>query len=52
MLLERGIDVSYETARRWTCKFESLITRNFRRRQARPGDVWHLDKVVVKIAGR
>lgn len=52
MLLERGIDVSYETVRRWTSKFGPQIARNLRRRQARPGDVWHLDEVVVKIAGR
>lgn len=52
MMLERGIDVSYETVRRWTRKFGSLIARNLRRRQARPGDVWHLDEVVVKIADR
>ena len=52
MMLKRGIDVSYETVRRWTRKFGSLIAHNLRRRQARPGDVWHLDEVVVKIAGR
>ena len=52
MLLERGIDVSYETVRRWTRKFGPQIARNLRRRQAHPGDVWHLDEVVVKIAGR
>ena len=51
-MLERGIDVSYETVRRWTRKFGSLIARNLRCRQARPGDVWHLDEVVVKIADR
>ena len=52
MMLERGVDVSYETIRRWTVKFGPLIARNLRRWQARPGDVWHLDEVVVKIAGR
>ncbi len=52
MLLERGIDVSYETIRRWTVKFGQQIARNLRRRQSRPGDIWHLDEVVVKIAGR
>ncbi|EAQ24840.1 transposase [Roseovarius sp. 217] len=51
-MLERGIDVSYETIRRWTVKFGPLIARTLRRRQPRPGDVWHLDEVVVKIAGR
>jgi len=39
MLLERGIDVSYETIRRWTVKFGPQIARNLRRRQARPGNV-------------
>ncbi|EAQ24894.1 IS6 family transposase [Roseovarius sp. 217] len=52
LMLERGIDVSYETIRRWTVKFGPLIARTLRRRQPRPGDVWRLDEVVVKIAGR
>lgn len=51
MLLERGIDVSYETVRRWITKFGPQIARNLRRRQARPGDIWYLDEVVVKCAG-
>jgi putative transposase len=51
MLLERGIDVSSENVRRWIAKFAPQITRNLRRRQARPGDVWYLDNVVVKCAG-
>lgn len=52
VLLERGIDVSYETVRRWVAKFGPQIARNLRRRQARSGDIWHLDEVAVKIAGR
>lgn len=52
MLLERGIDVSYETVRRWMVKFGPDIARNLRRRQARPGDIWHLDEVRVEIAGQ
>lgn len=51
-MLERGVDVSYETIRRWTVKFGPLIAHVLRRRQPRPGDVCHLDEVVVKIAGR
>ncbi|MBM7046600.1 IS6 family transposase [Rhizobium lusitanum] len=51
MLLERRIDVSYETVRRWIAKFGPPITRNLRR-QTPPGDVWHLDEVVVKCAGK
>jgi putative transposase len=52
LMLERGVEVSYETIRRWTVKFGPLIAHVLRRRQPRPGDVWHLDEVVVKIAGR
>ncbi len=51
ILLERGINVSYETIRRWVIKFGPRIARSLRRRQARPGEVWHLDEVAVKIAG-
>ncbi len=52
MMLARGVDVSYETIRRWTVKFGPSIAQSLRRRQPRPGDVWHLDEVVVKIADR
>ena len=52
MLLERGIDVSYETIRRWGAKFGPALARELRRRAPRPGDVWHLDEVRVVIRGR
>ncbi|MCG7522553.1 IS6 family transposase [Ruegeria sp. Ofav3-42] len=52
MLLQRGIDVSYETIRRWAIKFGPQIARFLRRQQGRPDDVWHLDEVVVRISGR
>lgn len=52
MLLERGVEVSHETLRRWVAKFGPLIARGLRRRQARSGDVWHLDEVWVSIRGR
>ncbi|MCX8954721.1 IS6 family transposase [Ruegeria sp. NA] len=52
MLLQRGIDVSYETVRRWVIKFGPQIARSLRQRRGRPGDVWHLDEVVVRITGR
>jgi putative transposase len=52
MFLERGIDVSYETIRRWIVKFGPSIARGLRRRQPRPGNIWHLDEVVVNIKGR
>lgn len=49
LLLERGIDVSYETVRRWVAKIGPAIARGLHRQQPRPGDVWHLDEVVVTI---
>lgn len=52
LLLERGVEVSYETRRRWVAKFGPLIARGLRRRRARPGRVWHLDEVQVAIRGR
>ena len=47
MLAERGIDVSYETVRRWALKFGGIIARKLRRRRPRPDGRWHLDEVFV-----
>jgi putative transposase len=52
MLLERGIVVSYETIRQWGKKFGSEYARRLCRKQPRPSDVWHLDEVVINIAGK
>jgi transposase-like protein len=52
LLAERGLQVSNETVRRWALKFGPLIARNLRRGRPRPHDRWHLDEMVVSIAGR
>src|ERR687884_1207130 len=52
LLAERGLDLSYETIRRWVLKFGPLLARGLRQRRPRPGDRWHLDEMVVRIAGR
>src|SRR5271155_1797302 len=52
LLAERGLDVSYETVRRWVLKFGPTIARNLRQRRPRPSDRWHLDEMVVRIAGK
>lgn len=52
MLLERGIVVSYETIRRWGRKFGPAYARQLRRRKPSRKDIWHLDEVVISIAGR
>jgi len=52
LLAERGLDVSYETVRRWVLKFGPGIARKLRRCRPRPSDRWHLDEMVVRIAGK
>ena len=50
MLAFRGI--SHETIRQWGLKFGQEFANIIRRRLPRPGDKWHLDEVVLKIAGK
>jgi transposase-like protein len=52
MLAERGLDISYETVRRWFLKFGSTIAANLRRTRPRPSDHWHLDEMVIIIRRR
>jgi transposase len=52
LLAERGLDISYETVRRWVLKFGPLIAQRLRRHRPRPSDRWHLDDMVVRIAGK
>ena len=51
LLAQRGLDISYETVRRWVLKFGQSIARRLRDRRPRPSDRWHLDEMVVRIAG-
>src|SRR5512134_3465183 len=52
MLAVRGIVVSHETVRQWGRKFGREIANGIRRRAPRRGDKWHLDEVVIAIAGK
>src|SRR5215203_1292145 len=52
MLAARGIAVSHETVRQWARKFGQAFANQIRRRLPAPGDKWHLDEVVISIAGR
>src|ERR1700752_3155455 len=52
LLAERGLDVSYETVRRWVLKFGVLFVRELRKRRPRPSAQWHLDEAVVVIGGK
>src|ERR671937_1399187 len=51
MLAARGIVVSHETVRQWALKFGQAFANNIRRRLPCAGDKWHLDEVVITIAG-
>src|SRR3954464_438929 len=61
MLAVRGIEVSHETVRKWGLSpkgnaegvyFGREIANGIRRRRPRGGDKWHLDEMVVTIAGK
>jgi putative transposase len=51
LLAARGIIVTHETVRQWARKFGQHFANQIRRRVPRVGDKWHLDEVVLKIAG-
>ena len=52
LLAERGLDISYETVRRWVLKFGHSYGRRLKRFRSRPDDRWHLDEMFVTIRGR
>src|SRR5690349_12515713 len=51
LLAARGIIVSHETVRQWALKFGQHFANQICRRLPRGGDKWHLDEVMLKIAG-
>jgi len=52
MLAMRGVALSYETVRAWCLKFGQTYANGLRHKSPRPGDIWHLDEVFLKINGR
>ena len=52
LMIERGLEVSYETVRRWVDKFGSTYAKRIRSRSESPSPVWHLDEVDTKINGK
>ena len=52
LLAERGIDVSYETIRRWAEKFGRSYARRLRGHRSKPSSTWHIDEVFLKIGGK
>jgi putative transposase len=51
LLAERGVDAPYETVRRWVRKFGPVFARRLRHSHPKPSRHWHLDEMVVRIAG-
>ena len=51
LLAERGLDISYETIRRWVLKFGPQFALELRRRRTRPSSIWHLDEMAIRIGG-
>src|ERR671938_1055109 len=51
LLAERGVEVSYESVRRWVLKFGPMFAKRLRRSHPKPSRCWHLDEMVVRIAG-
>src|ERR671913_45276 len=51
MLAARGVIVSHETVRQWARKFGQAFANLIRRRLPSTGDKWHLEEVVITIAG-
>ena len=52
LLAERGVQISYETVRRWVAKFGAHYAEELRRREARAGRTWHLDEMATRVGGR
>lgn len=51
MLAARGVAVAYGSIRHWRLKFGKQFANGIRRRQGRPGDIWHPDEMSVSIDG-
>jgi putative transposase len=52
LLGERGVEVSYETIRRWVTTFGPVIAHRLRARRPVPHRRWHLDEMFVRIGGK
>ena len=52
LLAERGLDISYESVRRWFLKFGAPIAQNLRHMRPIPNGYWHLDEMVIVIRGQ
>jgi putative transposase len=52
MMAFRGVELSYETIRRWCDKFGAAYAAKLKRSRAKLGDKWHFYEMFLKINGR
>jgi putative transposase len=52
LLLERGVEVSYESIRKWCDRFGAQFARRAKAARGKPGSTWHLDEMFVKLRGK
>ena len=52
LMVERGVDVSYETIRRWIEQFGPVFSKRIKARSPNPSTLWHLDEAYTKINGK
>lgn len=51
LLAERGVEVSYETIRRWVDRFGPQVAKRLRQFRGARHPQWHLDEMYVSIGG-
>ncbi|PLY01872.1 MAG: IS6 family transposase [Desulfuromonas sp.] len=52
LLAARGVEVSYETIRKWCLKFPSSYADKLKKSAGKHGDTWYLDEVFINIQGK
>ncbi|MFM0515780.1 IS6 family transposase, partial [Paraburkholderia sp. RL17-373-BIF-A] len=51
LLLERGVDVTYELIRNWCDRFGAQFARRVKAVRGKPGSTCHLDEVFLRLQG-
>ncbi|MFC7739493.1 IS6 family transposase [Roseomonas sp. GCM10028921] len=52
ILAEHRVVISHETIRDWGLRFGRLFANELKRRRPRPGDIWFMDEVFIRIRGQ
>jgi putative transposase len=52
LLLQRGIEVSYQTVKDWNDKFADVLVEEIRQQRRKPTRRWHVDEMHIKICGK